>query len=316
MPVESSRVKIDTKKNPEKIREVMAIAEEYGVKGLIANGGDDTMSTARTLSESGFPVVGVAKTIDNDISVDGWQDETTLLHQTYGWETACNAAMQRLLLLREQGRSTGRVTIGEAMGRKASHIALVAGKAAGADITLIGECPIEKEFLFQRIREVLERQGNVLIAVAEGYVFEGKKAEGGAKDQYGHGHLGGISSVLGDAIDEEVTYRRSDGQEKKAKTTRQIIGYDQQMEPPTAADALRAYHMGAHAGYLAATGQFGRMATMRGDMTTDVELSRVHGGQNVPTELYDPETMSMQDVPWHIEQGRLRIRGLIRATGV
>jgi hypothetical protein len=74
--------------------------------------------------------------------------------------------------------------------------------------------------------------------------------------------------------------------------------------------------MGTHAGYLAVTGQFGRMATMRGDFTTDVELSRVHGGQGVPSELYDPETMSMQDVPWHIEDGRLKVRELIRKTGI
>jgi 6-phosphofructokinase 1 len=100
------------------------------------------------------------------------------------------------------------------------------------------------------------------------------------------------------------------------KTTRQIIGYDQQMEPPTAADALRGYRMGAHAGLLAANGQFGRMATMRGDITTDVELSRVQRGQQVPPELYDPETMSMQDVPWHIENGRLKVRDLIREIGI
>lgn len=78
----------------------------------------------------------------------------------------------------------------------------------------------------------------------------------------------------------------------------------------------RRSRMGAHAGYLAATSQFSRMATMRGDITTDMELSRVNGGQEVPPELYDPETMSMQDVPWHIANGRLTVRDLIRMTCV
>jgi len=310
MPIPTDRAKIDPDK-AEQTDKLMECWKAYELDGLLTNGGDDTAKTARILMEKlGLSIIHVPKTIDNDICVEEWNDNNTFMHQTYGWETAVNTAKERLLKLRHQIRSTERVGVGEIMGRKSGLITLFAGKAAGADITLIRECPIPTDILYARICEIYDWQRNVLIAIAEAYEYEGTVCESNLKDVYGQGHLGGIASVAGDDISENVRVSSITDREKKVKVgvTKEILGYHQQVDDPLATDAVRAYRIGAHAAYLALTGKFGRMATMRGGITTDVDLSRVKGGQEVPVELYDPQTMSMRDLPVYMDNGVLKVR--------
>lgn len=271
----SSRTKI----KKEDFSRVKEVAAQYGLTGLIAIGGDDTLGQARELFE--HDVVdcnGVPKTIDNDVYGTD---------VTFGFETAANAAAQGVRGMRMEAQSMGRVSIVEIMGRDAGHLTLHGGTAGGADIILIPEFPIPEDQLMAVIREKFSQQGHVVIAISEAY----EKAENNGKvDAFGHAKKEGAAAKLAARV-QALT---------KLGTQEQVLGYGVRNVAPVASDALFAAQLGAYAGALSAQGAFGYIAAKRDGVITHVPLTEIRGGRMVSEELYDPDTLSMRLAPKNI----------------
>ena len=328
----SSRPEIKTiLKDKEKYVDIIkGVAEEYGLTGLIPVGGDDTLGLARDL---GIPCVGVPKTIDRDIA------ET---ESTFGFETAYHQASERIRQLRKEAKGLSRVAIAEVMGRDAGWITLYAGKAGGADISLLREFPIPEDKLMQIIAERYnelnadgEPERNVVIALAEGYEHEGTVSEDETViDGAGHAKKEGALKTLKKAMDKRLVvvgsgpnsrakvvpdaeaYLEENPQEgalkqvRPMKVTPEIIGYDVRKRRPIGYDRIFAGELGGFAGYLAANGQFGVMVALKNGKLSTVPLTQVKGGRIVDERYYDTETLSMRNVPiWNIDQAVLATRG-------
>jgi 6-phosphofructokinase 1 len=280
----SSRTKI----KPEHYGKVAETVRAYGLTGLIAIGGDDTLGQARELQEAGvIRAIGVPKTIDND--VEGTD-------KTFGFESAVNRAAEQIRDMRTDAASMSRVAVVEVMGRNAGWITLHAGEAGGADITLIPEVEIDEAYLLERVRQVYSepaangRPANcAVIAISEGYFGEDPNAE---KDAFGHGKLGGAAERLANMI-------------KKATglgTQSQVVNYYARNGAPVAHDAVFASRLGAYAGMLASADQYGNLVAYRNGQITHAPLSEVEGGRHVPLDMYDPQTLSMRLVPKNVAE--------------
>jgi len=235
---------------PERVQRTLS---EQQIDGLIVIGGEDTLGVANRLSERGVPVVGVPKTIDNDL---GGTD------MTFGFDTAVQVATDALDRLHTTAESHNRTIVVEVMGRHAGWIALHAGLAGGADGILIPEQP----FGLEEVVEVVERRHRhgryfSLIVVAEGAVpREGEMATAGADtDQFGHARLGGIGLQLERALEQRTGY----------ETRAIVLGHLQRGGTPTAFDRVLATRLG-HAAVLGAdAGRWGTMSALR---STHIEL--------------------------------------------
>ncbi len=293
----SSRTKI----TPDQYDQVARTVQAYGLTGLIAIGGDDTLGQARELQEAGVvKAIGVPKTIDNDVYGTD---------RTFGFESAVDRAALQIRDMRTDATSMSRVAIVEVMGRNAGWITLNAGEAGGADITLLPEFPIEEELLMQKIRDVYAEKdargkpmNAAVIAISEGYFGEDENEE---KDAFGHGKLAGAAERLAAMV------KRATG----LGTQTQIVGYSARNGEPVAHDAVFASRLGAHAGTLAALGNYGRMVSYREGRITDVPLSDVRGGRVVTEDFYDPQTMSMRLIPKNVRGVMQEIRnGIAQAS--
>lgn len=279
----SSRTKI----KPDQFSKVADTAKAYGLTGIIAIGGDDTLGQARQLHEAGvIQALGVPKTIDNDV---------VGTDRTFGFESACDRAANMIRDMRTDAESMSRVAVVEVMGRSAGWITLHGGEAGGADITLIPEFPIDEQTLMDRINEVYHEKGangrparSAVIAISEGYFGEDKND----KDAFGHGKMRGAAARLADMIKKQTGLG----------TQEQVIGYQARNGAPKAHDAVFASRLGAHAGLLACHGIYGRMVALRDGKITDVPLAEVDGGRFVTEDLYDKETMGMRLVPKNIRE--------------
>ena len=289
----SSRTKIQEEQYPE-VREV---AQKLRLDGLVAIGGDDTLGTSAKLDAAGvLPIVGVPKTIDNDLYGT---------EKTFGFETAYHVAAKHLRHMCSEAKSMNRVAFVEIMGRKAGWITLYAGAVAGADITLIREFPIPEEKLMAKIREVYERQGHVVIAVAEGYEHEGRVVEDKTQtDVYEHAKLGGIAKYL-----ESIT-KKSTG----LLTQSHSVSYEARDHRPTAADATYAGELGATAGLLAHKREYGQMVGLIDGKIISQPLSIAEGGKNVTRAYYNPETMAKELLPPNIMGAMLKTQNRIATT--
>lgn len=228
-----------------------------GVDALVAIGGEDTLGVATKLAELGVHVVGVPKTIDNDLSGTDF---------TFGFDTAVNIATEAIDRLHTTAESHHRVLVVEVMGRHAGWIALHAGIAGGASAVLIPEQPFDIERLCEHVETRFETSYAPIIVVSEGAV----PAEGGdmtlvsgEKDAFGHVRLGGI----GDRLASEIEART--GKEARAV----VLGHIQRGGTPTAFDRWLATRFGLHAIDAVADGDFGTMVALRGTSITRVPLS-------------------------------------------
>jgi len=239
--------------------EVIAVAARHGIDALVCIGGDGTMSAAAPLVARGLPVVGVPKTIDND-----------LMHTdvTFGFDTAVSIAAEAFDRIRTTAASHSRVMLVETMGRHAGWIALHAGAATGADIILIPEIEYDVE---EVCRVCLERSkhGKAYTIVA---VAEGAKPRGGdiVVDRVVHEspdpvRLGGVSEVLCDQISERT---RLEGRAT-------ILGHVQRGGTPTAHDRVLATRFGYHAIELIERGEFNRLVAMQQGRLTSVPIEDV-----------------------------------------
>ncbi|HEX3223776.1 MAG TPA: 6-phosphofructokinase [Nocardioides sp.] len=219
-----------------------------GVDALIAIGGEDTLGVATKLADLGVNVVGVPKTIDNDLSGTDF---------TFGFDTAVNIAMEAIDRLHTTAESHHRAVIVELMGRHAGWIALHAGIAGGANVVLIPEVPFDIVEVCDLVRRRFETRYSPIIVVAEGAVpREGGDMTlvSGELDAFGHVRLGGIGDRLAAEIEERT------GAEARAV----VLGHIQRGGTPTAFDRWLATRFGLHAVDAVADKDFGTMVALRG----------------------------------------------------
>src|SRR5438045_920888 len=249
-----------TRTNPFKldggVERVVENFKREGLDALVASGGRDTLGgAARLYEEREFPVVGVPKTIDNDLSATDY---------TFGFDTAvfiCTEAIDRLHTTAE---SHNRVMVVEVMGRHTGWIAVMSGIAGGADVILIPEQPMpigEVCTLLQRRHQ--NGKDFSIVVVSEGYELEGL-ADEGELDQFGHVRLDqrGVGEAVARQIEERTGY----------ETRVTVLGHVQRGGSPTARDRVLATRYGLKAADLAHAGDFGQMAALQGDAIVTVSV--------------------------------------------
>ncbi len=257
------------------VARIQSNLDELGVDALIAIGGEDTLGVATRLAEIGVRVVGVPKTIDNDLSATDF---------TFGFDTAVNIAMEAIDRLHTTAESHHRVLVVEVMGRHAGWIALHSGLAGGANIILIPEQPFDIERVCALVERRFQLQYAPIIVVAEGAIpVEGTMdTVTGELDAFGHARLGGI----GDRLAHEIERRTG----KEARTV--VIGHVQRGGTPTAFDRWLATRFGLHAVTAVYEEDFGMMVALRG--TDIVRVPLIEGTGTLKT--VDPSQYTEAEV--------------------
>ena len=229
---------------------------DLGVDALVAIGGEDTLGVATRLHEHGVNVVGVPKTIDNDLNATDY---------TFGFDTAVNIAMEAIDRLHTTAESHHRALIVEVMGRHAGWIALHAGMAGGANVILIPEVPFDIEKVCEYVESRFRSHYAPILVVSEGATpKEGTMTlQAGDVDAFGHVRLGGIGTVL----EKEIEKRTG----KEARTT--VLGHIQRGGTPTAFDRWLATRFGLHAIDTVNDGESGVMMALKGTAIERVPLS-------------------------------------------
>ena len=244
--------------------------------GLIAIGGEDTLGVAARLhGELGLPVVGVPKTIDNDLAATD---------QTFGFDTAVSIASEAIDRLHTTAESHDRVIVVEVMGRHAGWLAVASGIAGGADVVLIPEFPLTVERCAELIKQRHAREKDFsIVVVSEGWPLtraegaEGLSTRTGEVDAFGHARLGGVGQQLADLL-EQIT-----GFETRVTT----LGHLQRGGTPTAYDRILATRYGLLAADLALERRFGLMTALRGVDVVAAPLDEaVKELRTVPREYY------------------------------
>ncbi len=241
-----------------------------GVDALIAIGGEDTLGVATKLADLGVAVVGVPKTIDNDLAGTDF---------TFGFDTAVNIATEAIDRLHTTAESHHRVVVVEVMGRHAGWIALHSGLAGGANIVLIPEQPFRIDKVCEYVESRFRTNYSPIVVVAEGAVpDEGTTStQDGELDAFGHVRLGGI----GDQLAREI--ERRTGKEARAV----VLGHIQRGGTPTAFDRWLATRFGLHAVAAVHDGDYGTMVALRGTEIVRVPLHEGTGElKTVRPELY------------------------------
>ena len=257
----------------EKIKESLA---ENGVDALIAIGGEDTLGVATKLADLGVDVVGVPKTIDNDLSGTDFR---------FGFDTAVNIAMEAIDRLHTTAESHHRVLVVEVMGRHAGWIALHAGIAGGANVVLIPEQPFDIEKVCALVESRFETRFSPIIVVSEGAVpAEGgdMTLQSGEKDAFGHVRLGGIGDRLANEIEQRT------GKEARAV----VLGHVQRGGTPTAFDRWLATRFGLQAITAVHEKDFGKMVALRG--TDIIRVPLIEGTGEL--KLVKPEEYAEAEV--------------------
>jgi phosphofructokinase-like protein len=254
---------------PQKVRETLA---RHDLDGLIAIGGEDTLGVANRLYGEGVHVIGVPKTIDNDLGATD---------VTFGFDTALGVATEAIDRLHTTAESHNRILVVEVMGRHAGWIALHAGIAGGADVILIPEIPFDIDEACRHIRRRHERGRYFSIVVAaEGAIPKEGTMEltAGELDEFGHPRLGGI----GVRLEQEI--ERRTGFETRAT----VLGHVQRGGSPTAFDRVLATRFGLAAIDAAHDGAWGTMVALR---STNIELVALSAAvaelRTVPVEEYE-----------------------------
>lgn len=266
-------------KEKDGVKRIIEKKKSLGLSAIIAVGGEDTLSVASKLSEEGVKIVGVPKTIDNDI----WGTD-----YTFGFDTAVNIAMDAIDRVHTTAESHNRVMVVEVMGRHTGWIAIEAGIAGGADFILIPEKPVDLDKVCDAICKRHQRGRNFsVVVVAEGAKIateekEKKKevlvVQDEKKDAFGHVRLGGIGKILASEIERRTGY----------ETRFVILGYIQRGGTPTAFDRMLGTRFGIAAVDMVHRGEFGKMASLRGNKIVAVDLKEVTAKtKRIDDELYE-----------------------------
>jgi ATP-dependent phosphofructokinase / diphosphate-dependent phosphofructokinase len=237
--------------------------KKYRVDALIAIGGDDTLSVAQTLHQKGVKIVGVPKTIDNDLAGTDY---------TFGFDTAVNVATSAIDRVHTTAEAHNRVMVVEVMGRDSGWIALYSGVAGGADVILIPEQPFDIDKVAELIKQRHSRGRYFSIVVAaEGAKFASNVeshdgapiAQDAGKDEFGHVRLGGIGNILAREIEKRTGF----------ETRSVVLGHIQRGGTPSAFDRMLATRYGLGAIDMVHRGEFGNMAALRGNKIVSVPLA-------------------------------------------
>ena len=269
-----------TRTNPYKteggVERVLQHFRAERLDALVAIGGEDTLGVAtRLYAEHALPVVGVPKTIDNDLSATDY---------TFGFDTAVAICTEAIDRLHTTAESHNRVMVVEVMGRHTGWIAVMSGIAGGADVILIPEQPITIE---EACAELEKRHSHgkdfSIVVVSEGYELtytsgDRQAVDQGGEDQFGHVRLGGVGDALAREIEQRTGY----------ETRVTVLGHVQRGGTPTARDRVLATRYGLKAADLVHEERFGRMAALHGDEIVDVPLEEATAElKTVPPAWYE-----------------------------
>jgi ATP-dependent phosphofructokinase / diphosphate-dependent phosphofructokinase len=254
---------------------VDAVRESFArerLDALVAIGGEDTLGVATRLhAEHELPVVGVPKTIDNDLSATDY---------TFGFDTAVSTCTEAIDRLHTTAESHNRVMVVEVMGRHTGWIAVMSGIAGGADVILIPEQPVSLDDACKEIRHRHERGKDFsIVVVSEGYELDGV-GDPGEVDEFGHVRLSerGVGARLAQEIESRTGF----------ETRVTVLGHVQRGGSPTPRDRVLATRYGLKAADLVHEGRFGRMAALHGDSIVDVALAEATAElKTVPEDWYE-----------------------------
>jgi 6-phosphofructokinase 1 len=254
---------------------VEAVRERFareGLDALVAIGGEDTLGVATRLhAEHEFPVVGVPKTIDNDLSATDY---------TFGFDTAVSTCTEAIDRLHTTAESHNRVMVVEVMGRHTGWIAVMSGIAGGADVILIPEQPVSLDDACKEIRHRHQRGKDFsIVVVSEGYELDGVR-DADDVDEFGHVRLSerGVGARLAQEIESRTGF----------ETRVTVLGHVQRGGSPTPRDRVLATRYGLKAADLVHEGRFGRMAALHGDSIVDVALVEATAElKTVPDDWYE-----------------------------
>ena len=259
-------------KKPEDLARAKANLTQLGLDAIIAIGGEDTLGVATKLSKEGIQVVGIPKTIDNDLSATDY---------TFGFDTAVNIAMEAIDRLHTTAESHHRIMVAEVMGRHAGWIATYAGIAGGADVILIPEEPIDIDAVCEILKKRHGRGKDFsIVVVAEGATFkqDSNVTLEGKLDEFGHVRLGGIGQILSNLIEQRTGF----------ETRVTVLGHIQRGGSPTAFDRVLGTRFGVKAVELVLAGKFGTMVSLQGNKIVDVPIEEGTGKlKTVDPEFYN-----------------------------
>jgi 6-phosphofructokinase 1 len=265
-------------KRPDGVERCIATLKQHGIQALIAIGGDDTLSVAEKLHKSGVNVVGVPKTIDNDLAGTDF---------CFGFDTAVNVASSAIDRVHTTAEAHNRVMVVEVMGRDSGWIAMYSGIAGGADVILIPEIPFDIEKVAEtiRLRHARGRYFSIVV-VAEGTKFPvaaGQDAQyvtfAAGTDEFGHKHVSGIAGLLAQEIEKRTGF----------ETRAVVLGHIQRGGSPSAFDRVLATRYGIGAIDMVHRGEFGCMAALRGNKIVSVPLTEAIGSNR----KVDPEMIEV-----------------------
>ena len=265
-------------KSDDGVAKVVSNFEGAGFDALVAIGGEDTLGVAaRLYRERQFPVVGVPKKIDNDLSATDY---------TFGFDTAVSICAEAIDRLHTTAEAHNRVMVVEVMGRHTGWIAVMSGIAGGADVILIPEQPITVEAACKTIQERHARGKDFsIVVVSEGYELtydsgETQQVGTGDVDEFGHVRL--AESGVGDRLGREIEQRTG------FETRVTVLGHVQRGGSPTARDRVLGTRFGLKAADLVQEGKFGQMAALHGDDVVGVSLDEATAELKlVPPEWYE-----------------------------
>lgn len=259
-------------KSQDSVQRSLASVKKFDLAAIVAIGGEDTLGIAKKFHDLGMPVVGIPKTIDNDLYGSEYD---------IGFDTACNTVMDAIDKLHSTAESHHRVMVIEVMGRESGWIATVAGIAGGADYIIVPEMPYDLKEICKVLTDRKNRGKDFSIVV----VAEGARSVGSDKpvtqedtiDEFGHVRLGGIGQIIAKQIEKET------GLESRVT----ILGHIQRGGSPTAYDRFIATRMGFRAVDLIRQKKFGRLVAIFCGQVTDISLSEIEG----KTRRVDPEIL-------------------------
>ena len=259
-------------KNAESVQKLKSNWQKFGLSSLVAVGGEDTLGVAQRMHTEGYPIVGVPKTIDNDLAGTDY---------TFGFDTAIQIVTEAIDRLHTTAESHKRVMVVEVMGRHAGWIAAYSGMAGGADCILVPERKFDLQDVCNIIKKRTERGREFsIVVVAEGAApaqTEHAITKSGRLDEFGHEQLGGIGDWLGNRI-EQLT---------GIETRVTVLGHVQRGGTPTASDRVLATRMGLKAVELIEAKQFGHMAALRGTEIVAIPISEALREKLLDPKVFD-----------------------------